>query len=150
MKMGIGVKLKILRYICTINLFTMRKTLLSIGTNTNANFNVKHALDCLLAYFPTIQFTEIIETKPFGIQYKGPFLNALGYFETAMSKDELINCFKTIEKEMGRQPSDKAEGKVIIDIDLIQLDDEVLKPEEFKREYMHDLLKQVQDIMGKE
>ena len=50
---------------------------------------------------------------------------------------------------MGRQPSHKAEGIVIIDIDLIQWNNEVLKPDDFKRDYMNELIVQMQRIACK-
>lgn len=124
----------------------MHKVLLSIGTNTNACFNLRQAIKSLLIYFPTIQFTKIIKSKPHGASYKSSFLNTLGYFETNMSKDEIILRFKSIEKNMGRQPSHKAEGKVIIDIDLIKIDEEVLKPDDFERSYMSELLSEIMEI----
>lgn len=124
----------------------MHKVLLSIGTNTDACFNLKQAIDSLHCYFPKIQFTNATESEPYGAVFNGPFLNTLAYVETNMSKNEIRLCFKSIEKNMGREPTHKAEGKVIIDIDLIQWDNEILKPEDFKRGYMHDLLLQIEDI----
>ena len=65
-----------------------------------------------------------------------------------MVKEDIQVRFKSIEKIMGRQPSHKANGIVIIDIDLIKWNNEVLKPDDFKRDYMNELLLQVQDIVG--
>ncbi len=124
----------------------MHKVLLGIGTNTNACFNMKRAIDSLRSYFPNIIFTSTIESAPYGANFYGRFLNSLAYFETNMPKDEIQLRCKSIERNMGRQPTHKAEGKIIIDIDLIKWDNEVLKPEDFKRGYMKELLIQVQDI----
>ncbi len=124
----------------------MHKVLLCIGTNTNACFNMKRAIDCLRSYFPNIRLTSTIESAPYGANYEGLFLNTLAYFETNMPKDDIQLRCKTIERNMGRQPTHKAEGKIIIDIDLIKWDNEVLKPEDFKRGYMKELLVQLLDI----
>ncbi len=126
----------------------MHKVLLSIGTNTDTCFNMKRAIDNLHSCFPNIQFTSIIESAPCGAIFKGPFLNILAYFETNMVKEEIQGRFKSIEKIMGRQSSHKAQGIVLIDIDLIQWDNEVLKPDDFKRDYMNELIVQMQDIVG--
>lgn len=126
----------------------MHKVLLSIGTNTDACFNLKRAIDNLYSCFPNIQFTSITESAACGATFKGPFLNTLAYFETNMLKEDIQVRFKSIEKNMGRKTTHKAEGIVIIDIDLIQWDNEVLKPDDFKRDYMNELLMQVQDIVG--
>jgi len=63
-----------------------------------------------------------------------------------MVKDEIVMRLKIIEKSMGRKPNHKVEGKIIIDIDLIKLDNEVLKPEDFKRSYINELLLEIKDI----
>jgi 2-amino-4-hydroxy-6-hydroxymethyldihydropteridine diphosphokinase len=110
---------------------------------------MKRAIDNLHSCFPNIQFTSIIESAPCGAIFKGPFLNILAYFETNMVKEEIQGRFKSIEKVMGRQPSHKAEGIVIIDIDLIQWNNEVLKPDDFKRDYMNELIVQMQRIACK-
>lgn len=127
----------------------MHKVLLSIGSNSNAYFNMEQATNYLLSYFPNIKFTSTIETEPHGAIYKSFFLNALAYFETNMSKDQLSLQLKTIEKDMGRQPAHKAEGKIIIDIDLAIWDNDVLKPDDFKHGYMQVLMSQIQEIIGK-
>ena len=121
-------------------LFFMHNVLLSIGTNTDVRFNLNRAKTKLLSYFPNIQFTVEIENKPYGENYKEWFLNTLGFFESDLCKSELISQIKDIEKSMGRSSKDKAEGKVIIDIDLIRWDNEILKPDDFKRSYIIDLL----------
>lgn len=118
----------------------MNKALLSIGSNTNALFNLNRAIKILQLYFKNIKFTESAESKPYGTIYKCVFLNTLAYFETNISKDELVLCLKSIETEMGRRPEQKAQGKIIIDIDLIKWNNEIVKPEDFKRSYVRNLL----------
>ena len=73
----------------------MHKVLLSLGTNTNTCFNLKRAINSLLSTFPNIRFTSIIESEPCGVNFKGPFLNTLAYFETNIEKDEIELKFKS-------------------------------------------------------
>lgn len=148
MKMVITIKFKNMMYICGINHFKMHKVILSIGANTNAYFNIKKARTLLSSYFPSIKFTNAIETKPYGENYTTPFLNSLAYFKTENSKDEIHLQLKLIEKKMGRKPSHKTEGIIIIDIDLIKWNNEVLKPDDVKRDYMQQLLKEIDVIMN--
>lgn len=121
-------------------LIWMYKVLLSIGTNTNTRFNLNRAKYLLQKDFPSIQFTCDTKSKAYGKIYKGLFMNTLGYFESDLHKNDLISHFKNIEKIMGRSPEDKAEGKVIIDIDLIKWDNEIVKPNDFERSYVQDLM----------
>ena len=41
-----------------------------------------------------------------------------------------------MEREVGRLPEHKAEGKVIIDIDIVVWNNEVIKPTDLTRTYM--------------
>ena len=123
----------------------MHKVLLSMGSNTQARFNINRAKCILQKQFPTIRFTDDIESESHGNAFTSLFVNSLGYFESDLKKNELIAHFKDIEKNMGRDPKDKIEGKVIIDIDLIKWDNEVVKPEDFERSYIRDLLKSLKD-----
>lgn len=95
-------------------------------------------------YFPTIKIGNAIVTAPHGAVYTTPFKNALAYLETDLSKDEVEIQLKTIEKNMGRLPSHKIEGVVIIDLDLIQWNNQILKPDDFKRDYMQELMLEMQ------
>lgn len=126
----------------------MHKVLIGIGTNSDASFNMKQATYYLLSHFPNIKFTNWIETQPFGVGFNTPFINSLAYFETDKSKNEVQLKLKAIEKKMGRKPSHKTEGVVIIDIDLIKWDYEVLKPDDIKRDYMQQLLQEINVIMN--
>ena len=110
---------------------------------------MKQAIGVLLSYFPNIKFTNTIKTQPYGTIYKNSFLNTLAYFETDMSIDEIQLRLKTIEKSMGRQLVDEKEWEIIIDIDLIKWNNKVIKPDDFKRGYMHDLMLQIQNIVNK-
>ena len=126
----------------------MNKTVLGIGTNTDVCFNMKQATDYLRFYFPNIKFTSTIETMPYGDMFTTPFVNALAYFKTDLSKDEILLQLKLIEKTMGRLPSHKEEGIVVIDIDLVQWNNEILKPDDYKRNYIKQLLLEMQEIIG--
>lgn len=124
----------------------MHKALLSIGTNTDARLNLNRAMHNLRNHFPSIQFTRVIKSKPYGEEiYKHSFLNMLAYFKTNISRNEIVMLLKTIEENMGRKPEHKLNGKVIIDIDLIKWNDEIVKSEDFKRSYVRELLKLVND-----
>jgi 2-amino-4-hydroxy-6-hydroxymethyldihydropteridine diphosphokinase len=54
--------------------------------------------------------------------------------------EEVIEKIKQTERAVGRSPRDKYLGKVVIDIDLIRYNDELLRPADFQREYVQQLL----------
>lgn len=121
----------------------MHKVLLSIGTNYNTESNLKLAMDKLRNSFVDIKFTEIAKSKPYGNNYKNSFLNVLAFFKTDMQQQDIVHSLKSIEASMGRKAEDKSKGIIIIDIDLIKWDNEIIKPQDFQREYVIQLLKYV-------
>ena len=93
--------------------------------------------------FPEIVFTEALTTKPYGNHYKRPFVNVLAVANHSSPTDEINAQLKDIEKRLGRTPEDKAKGKVVIDLDLVVADGEILRPKDFERDYVQDLLPQI-------
>ena len=118
----------------------MHKIILSIGSNTYAKRNIAEAKRKMEAVLPKIRFSEIRMSKPYGKKYKRSFLNLLAVFESDKTAGEICSRVKKIESEMGRKPEDKEKGRVIIDIDLVRYDDSILKPKDFERSYVQDLL----------
>lgn len=121
----------------------MHYLLLSVGSNTYAKRNIEKAGQLLKRNIPGLIFTSCMESKPYGKQYKRSFLNILAWSSSELSKEEVIRMAKSIEVQMGRKPEDKAQGRVVVDIDLIQYDNDVLKPTDFERSYVKELLPQV-------
>lgn len=118
----------------------MQTILLSIGSNIYSKNNIDKARRMLTHCFPDISFTESVMSEPYDEKYLFPFRNILGVFQSELSPEEVISKLKLVEHAMGRSPKDKALGKVIIDIDLIKYGDEVLRPQDFERDYVQHLL----------
>ena len=95
----------------------------------------------MLSYiFPEIIFSEPILSEPEDDNFKYLFRNILASFETDMRQDEIIYKIKQTERAVGRTPKDKYQGKVVIDIDLLKYDDEIIRPLDFEKEYIQQLL----------
>lgn len=118
----------------------MSTILLSIGSNTFAKTNIDKAKRMLTRLFPEIIFSQPILTEPEEEKYSYLFRNVLAKAETEMTPEEVIDKIKQTERAVGRSPKDKYLGKVIIDIDLIQYGNEILRPSDFKRNYIQQLL----------
>lgn len=121
----------------------MHAYLLSISSNFQARSNLTEARQMLENLFPEIVFTEALTTKPHSDHYKRPFVNVLAVAYHSAGADEINAQLKEIEKRLGRTPEDKAKGKVVIDLDLIAADGEILRPKDFERSYVQDLLPQI-------
>ena len=123
----------------------MPTVLLCIGSNTYAKRNIVKAKQKLDAIFPDIQYSPVCESKPYGSRYKRHFLNLLASFSTEKNPKEIYRKMKQIESELGRKTDDKLIGRVIIDVDLVRYDNEILKPKDFERSYVQDLLVYFED-----
>lgn len=120
----------------------MYRVLISLGSNMYSKQNIDRAKRMLSHSFPDVVFTPSIITLTNGNETPSfPFRNVLGLFHCDNPAGEIIRKLKTIESAMGRHPGDKLLGKVIIDIDLIQIDDYLLRPEDYESEYVQELLK---------
>ncbi|GAB6123376.1 2-amino-4-hydroxy-6-hydroxymethyldihydropteridine diphosphokinase [Dysgonomonas termitidis] len=118
----------------------MNKALLSIGTNEDRESNLSLCHQFLDNIFTDISYSDTSVTMPYGTTYRNDFLNQLAVIYTDRDMDEVIRLLKSIEKDMGRNGTDKKNGIVKIDIDLVIWNNNVLKPEDFTRSYIADLL----------
>ena len=64
------------------------------------------------------------------------FLNRVGIAYTSLSTTELIRHFKQIERALGRVSESKHLGIIPMDIDLLQWNDDLLKPDDLQRSYI--------------
>lgn len=130
--------------IFVIQFINMSIIILSIGSNIFAKTNIDKAKRMLSRLFPEIIFTQPILSEPEEEKYSYLFRNILAKAETEMTPEEVIDKIKQTERAVGRSPKDKYQGKVIIDIDLIQYNDNILRPEDYERNYVQQLLGSLQ------
>lgn len=65
-------------------------------------------------------------------------LNRVAVLYSEESPAQIKDVLKDIECCIGRKPEDKSCGRVPIDIDLLQWNDQILKAEDLTREYVLD------------
>ena len=117
----------------------MNRVLISLGSNTHAEAHIPRALESLHSALAIER-----ETAPVDFPYpSGLFTNLLILAYTPMSQADLINLLHNIEQEAGR---DRKHPEVVtLDVDLIQWNDEVLKPRDTLRPYFKTLAQQLFD-----
>ena len=116
---------------------------LCIGSNRDKAVNMKRAEAMLRAYFATIRFSPLMETEAIGCPGAECYLNQVAVCRCEESLGEVQAALKRMEWEIGRRPTDKASGRMPIDIDLIQWNDEVLKPADLQRCYVKEGLQAI-------
>ena len=66
--------------------------------------------------------SDFIRTKPYGHVKQADFLNAVLEAETTLDPHKLLQTLKTLENEIGREPSERW-GPRCIDLDILLYDD---------------------------
>lgn len=119
--------------------------LLSLGSNYNKEQNMDQAVDILRRTFNNIIFSKRVETQPYGrLVHSTPFLNQVAIAYTHLDMKDLNFFLKNMEREIGRIKQDEYRGLIAIDIDLIQWNDTILKPEDLQRDYIQTALQTIE------
>lgn len=119
---------------------TMNTVIVGLGSNLDKEKNIEIAGRLLSGYFISIRFSETVYTEPVEIDTPSLFLNQVAIALTPDSPDKIIAVFKQMEIFMGRKQGDKAKGNIPIDIDLLQWNDQILKPQDLQRPYVQSAL----------
>lgn len=113
------------------------KVVIALGSNASDSRSVIHLAGHLLAdYFDWIRFSEPEYTLPVGLPGSAVFLNQVAVARTQHGKQTVCRALKEIEKQLGRSPASENQGIVIVDIDLLQWNEQLLKPDDWKRDYI--------------
>ena len=109
--------------------------------------NLELSRGMLAEHLGKVLFTGEMETMPYGKQYDGMFLNQLAVAFTDRSLDEVNRIVKEIEALLGRLPEHKKRGIVKVDIDVFGWNNEIIRPKDFNRQYVQDLLPQLAELL---
>ena len=113
----------------------MNKAIVGIGSNVvDARVRVEQCCKLLTSMVEAAKFSFVYETEAVGTLPQPN--NCVGVISTARPFEEMKQALKDMEREAGRLPEHKAEGKVIIDIDIVVWNNEVIKPTDLTRTYM--------------
>ncbi|MPW27650.1 hypothetical protein F9L16_01330 [Agarivorans sp. B2Z047] len=95
--------------------------LCSLGSNIQPLEHLPAALCQLSERLHTLTISSFIETTPFDIQTEHKFVNALGWFESKQSPNQLKQFFNQLEARHGRNRNDPLSSAKdrSLDIDLI-------------------------------
>ena len=110
--------------------------LLCLGSNERYTERLEAARRALTSLFPDATFGKEMLTEAIGDKWLSPFCNQLAVCSTPLPAEEVRNHLKQIERDNGRLPDDKKKGIVKLDIDLLMVDETVLKPDDMKRDFV--------------
>ena len=119
------------------------KAIIAIGTNLNQRDNALSVREYLGGMFGSdIVFTQFMKTKPVDGS-DGYYINALAEIHTNMSYIDLKQWFKDLEQNCGRNQEDSGDGYIPVDIDILQYGDKRFKEEDWSRDYVKALWKEL-------
>ena len=95
--------------------------------------------------FPSIRWGKLIKTLPEETSCPAPYLNRAALLNTIWDADTLRYYFKSIEKACGRTSLSKQTGIIPLDIDLLMIDNTVLKPEDMQKHYVRQALEGLEE-----
>lgn len=115
---------------------------ISIGTNINQEEKLSLAKNMLRGLFTNIVFSSEIWTEPIGIQ-TDEFLNCIAMASTKHGLKQIERALKQIERRCGDTKSKRTENIISMDIDILQYGDEKFHVEDWKRDYVTKLMKEL-------
>ena len=118
----------------------MSSAFLCLGSNCDASHHMERAATMLCAHFADIRLSPLMETEAIGDPAAPHYLNQVAILHTEELVEEVRAALKQMEWEIGRRPADKASGQMPIDIDLIQWNDQILKPADLERPFVRELM----------
>jgi 2-amino-4-hydroxy-6-hydroxymethyldihydropteridine diphosphokinase len=104
----------------------MNSAVISLGSNIEPEQNMKKAIGFIMENFSLISKSELEWTKPRGFLDQPDFLNGVVLIETELSRRELHERLKDIEKKLGRVKTDNKAGPRTIDLDVIVWNGEIV------------------------
>ena len=107
----------------------MSRVFIGVGSNEGERLeNISRAIRLLGATegVRLAQMATIRETEPIGGPAQGPYLNTVVELDTTVEPAPLLNVLQTIERQLGRLPSQVRWAPRPIDLDLLFYDDRVM------------------------
>ncbi|MBQ4161888.1 MAG: 2-amino-4-hydroxy-6-hydroxymethyldihydropteridine diphosphokinase [Parabacteroides sp.] len=112
------------------------KVIIGLGSNWECEEHIEAAVRLLKVYFNKIVFSDAVYTEPIGMSQPNLFLNQVAIAYTSRPMEEVRTALKSMEQQLGRTPQFKQQGIIPIDIDLLQWNDHIFKPQDLEIAYI--------------
>lgn len=122
-----------------------KRVILALGTNVNQERNMKQVRRLLVDTWPDMKFTTPKWTQPIGIA-SDLFYNCLAYTEVEESLEELTEKVKNMERICGNTEAERSLNRIQMDIDILLYGDNKLHIDDWQRDYVQELMKEIDFI----
>lgn len=122
-----------------------KQIILALGTNVNQERNMKQVMQLLAATWPDMKFTTPKWTLPIGMA-SDLFYNCLAYAKVEESLEELTKKVKNMERICGNTGAERSLNRIQMDIDILLYGDKKLHIDDWQRNYIQELMKEIEFI----
>ena len=114
----------------------MNRVIISIGSNINPDENIRQTLSILQLECRLQKVSELLRTKPIGIENQPDFVNGAALLETDLEQDDFKNYLKTLEDRLGRDRSLSKFGPRTMDLDIVVWNGKVVDNDYYTRDFL--------------
>lgn len=123
-----------------------KRVIISLGTNKCHKENMSLATRMLGEIISDMKYSSEMWTEPIGMRHEtatNKFLNMLISGLCTQTRDELHKALKHIEKVCGRTNAEKKNGIIRMDIDILKYGDIIEHTNDWQRNYIKTLIKDI-------
>lgn len=121
----------------------MNTSIISIGSNINAETNISKMLEILGKEVEIKKISSLLKTKPIGIENQPDFINGVVKIRTSRSKEELNFFLKRIEYQLGRNRKGPKFGPRTMDLDIMVWNNEIVDEDYYERDFLRKLIEEI-------
>lgn len=122
-----------------------KRVILALGTNVNQERNMKQVRRLLTGTWPDMKFTTPKWTQAIGMA-SDLFYNCLAYTKVEESLEELTEKVKNMEQICGDTRAERSLNRIQMDIDILLYGDNKLHIDDWQRDYIQELMKEIEFI----
>lgn len=116
--------------------------ILSLGSNHRGKETMRLAQELLSGLLPGIRFTPMLENEAVD-GGEGRYLNCLAKGSTPLRAGQLQQLLKQTERDCGDTREQRLQGRVVMDIDLLQLGTARYHERDWQRPYVKQLIQKL-------
>ena len=123
---------------------------IGIGSNINAAENISEMLEILGRKVKILKVSQMIQTKPIGIEDQPDYTNGAVKIATPLERDELKKLLVSIEDELGRDRSAVKYGPRTMDLDMIVWNGRIIDNDYYTRDFVRRSVQEVISSLSEE
>jgi 2-amino-4-hydroxy-6-hydroxymethyldihydropteridine diphosphokinase len=114
----------------------MNECIIGIGSNIDADNNIREMLRLLSHDVEIIQVSQMVQTKPIGLTDQPDYTNGAVRIWTEMDMKTLSLHLKQLEDRLRRDRTQEKFGPRTIDLDILIWNNTIVDPDYFTRDFL--------------